>query len=253
MAVHQCTCFCSNPKALHKLAVTRIVRYLLATHDKGLLLCPTKSFALDMYIDADFAGWWHKEISHLWDSVLSCTGYVITFCGCPISWASKLQSNIAISTTESKYIALSTGTREILPVWRVLQDIIDYSFIKAPATKTDSISTSVFRSQLSPSKVYEDNTVCIVLVTTESTFKARIKHISLKLHPFHDNIRNGSLQILKVNSNSNWEDIFTKPLGKTKFAHLRQLMMEWQIVIFPPVSLLLLHLFSSLHFIIRGR
>jgi hypothetical protein len=93
-------------KALHELAVKRIVRYLLATRGKGLLLHPNKSFALDMYVDADFAGRWHKEFSHLRDSVLSRTGYVIISCGCPISWASKLQSKIALSTTESEYIAL---------------------------------------------------------------------------------------------------------------------------------------------------
>jgi hypothetical protein len=118
MAVHQCARFCANPKALHKLAVKRIVRYLLATRTFGLSLCPSRSFALDMYVDADFAGRWHKEFSHLRDSVLSCTRYVVTFCGCPISWASKLQSEIALSTTESEYIALSTATRELLPLRR---------------------------------------------------------------------------------------------------------------------------------------
>jgi len=124
MAVHQCARFCSNPKVLHKLAVKRIIRYFLTTHDKGLLLHPTKSFALDMFVDADFAGHWHKEFSHLQDSVLSRTGYVITFCGCSISWASKFQSEIALSTTKSEYIALSSTTREILPLQRVLQDIV---------------------------------------------------------------------------------------------------------------------------------
>ncbi len=53
MAVHQCAQFCSKPKALHELAVKWIVRYLLATRDKGLLLRPTKSIALDMYVDAE--------------------------------------------------------------------------------------------------------------------------------------------------------------------------------------------------------
>jgi hypothetical protein len=52
-----------------------------------------------MYVDADFAGTWHKEFSHLRDSVLSLTGYIIIYNGCPIQWGSKLQSEIALSTT----------------------------------------------------------------------------------------------------------------------------------------------------------
>jgi hypothetical protein len=67
-------------------------------------------------VDADFAGRWHKEFSQLRENVLSRTGYVVTFCGCPISWASKLKSEIALSTTESEYIALSAATRELLPL-----------------------------------------------------------------------------------------------------------------------------------------
>ncbi len=69
-----------------------------------------------MYVDADFSGRWHKEYAKLCDSVLSRTGYVITFCGCPVTWSSKLQTEIALSTTESKYIALSTAARDILPL-----------------------------------------------------------------------------------------------------------------------------------------
>jgi hypothetical protein len=56
MAVHQCARFCTQPMALHELAVKRIARYLLATKDKGFLLRPTNHFSLDMYVDADFAG-----------------------------------------------------------------------------------------------------------------------------------------------------------------------------------------------------
>jgi hypothetical protein len=41
MAVHQCARYCTNPKAIHELAVKRIIRYLLGTKDKGLLLRPT--------------------------------------------------------------------------------------------------------------------------------------------------------------------------------------------------------------------
>lgn len=81
MAVHQCAHYCTNPKALHELVVKRIVHYLLATKDKGLILKSISKLSLDMFVDADFAGWWHREYAELRDSILSCTGYITTFCG----------------------------------------------------------------------------------------------------------------------------------------------------------------------------
>jgi hypothetical protein len=168
MAVHQCAKYCSKPKAIHELAVKRIVRYLMVTKDKGLILRPSQSLTLDMYVDTSFTGMWHKEYAELRENVLSRTGFVITFCGCPITWCSKLQTEIALSTTESEYIALSTATRHLLPLRRILEDITTVTFInlQKPHSSPNPTSTS-----LSPSKVYEDNTACIVLATTESAFK----------------------------------------------------------------------------------
>ncbi len=116
MAVHQCMRFCTNPKAIHDLAVKCIARYLLATHDKGLALHPSNDLSLNMYADADFAGRWHIEYAELCDSILSRSGYVILFCNCLIVWCSKLQSEIALSATESEYIALSIALRDLLPL-----------------------------------------------------------------------------------------------------------------------------------------
>lgn len=82
--------------ALHELAVKCIIRYLIHTKDKGLTLHLTQHFNLDMYVDVNFAGMWHhQEHSALLDNVLSWTGYIITFCRCPIHWVSKLQSKMA--------------------------------------------------------------------------------------------------------------------------------------------------------------
>jgi hypothetical protein len=83
----------------------------------------TTDLSLNIFVHADFAGCWHKEYSELQDSVLSRTGYVITFCGCPMIWCSKLQSEIALSTTESEYIALSMATCDLLPLRHIINDI----------------------------------------------------------------------------------------------------------------------------------
>jgi hypothetical protein len=70
-----------------------------------------------MLVDADFAGHWHKEYSELLESVLSRTGNVIAFCGCPVTWYTKLQSEITRSTTENEYVALSTAIFMKTIIW----------------------------------------------------------------------------------------------------------------------------------------
>lgn len=224
MAVHQCACFCISPRVIHELAVKGIFRYLHATKSKGIIMHLSTNLALDMYVDSDFAGMWHKEHTHLPDNVLSHTGHVIFFGGCPVTWASRLQTEIALSATESEYIALSSAARELFPLRQLLLDIDTHSFISLPKT---SPHDSIKGSTLLPSQIFEDNAACIVLATTSSSFKPRTKHIALKYHHFKDHVINGSLQIVKVPTDSNNADIFTKPLVQFKFEHLRQMLLGW--------------------------
>ncbi len=208
-AVHQCARFCTKPTALHELAVKRIARYLIYTKDKGLILHPTKDFNLDMYVDTDFAGMWHQQHSALRDNVLSHTGYIITFCGCPIHWVSKLQSEIALSTTESEYTALSMGTRELLPLRRLFHEIHQHTIINLPLPSQFNTTKTSF---LAATQVFEDNASCIALAHSKST-KMRTKHITLKWHHFKDQICQGFIKVVKIDTNYNWADILIKPLG----------------------------------------
>jgi Reverse transcriptase (RNA-dependent DNA polymerase) len=111
-AVHQCARFTHNPKQSHGDAVKRICCYLQGTKNRGLIFQPTKTMTLDCYSDADFAGLWNYEDDQDPVCVKSRTGYVLTLAGCPLTWVSKLQTEIALSTLESEYIALSTAIRE---------------------------------------------------------------------------------------------------------------------------------------------
>jgi hypothetical protein len=138
MAVHQCAQFCVKPHAIHDLAAKWIAWYLLVTMDKGLVLTPSSNMSLKIYMEADFAGCWHKEYADLRDNVLSRSGYVILFCNCPVVWGSKSQSKITLSTTESKYIALLTSLRELLPLRRILNDINTLSFISLSNQSTST-------------------------------------------------------------------------------------------------------------------
>ena len=120
MAVHQCARFCIEPKITHERAVMRIGKYLLHTRDKGLKFYPNKTKGIECFTDADFAGSWDKADAENPENVLSRTGYIIFYCGCPVQWCSKLQTEIALSTAEAEYIALSQATREIIPFINLL-------------------------------------------------------------------------------------------------------------------------------------
>mmetsp|Transcript_20491 Transcript_20491/g.29245 ORF Transcript_20491/g.29245 Transcript_20491/m.29245 type:complete len:426 (+) Transcript_20491:2855-4132(+) len=233
MAVHNCARFCNNPTLLHEQAVKRIVRYLILTRDKGMILTPKNTFSLDMYVDADFAGTWHKEYSHLRDSVLSRTGFIITYCGCPITWASKLQTEIALSTTEAEYIALSMATRQLLPLRRIMAELANFGPIAATlkrqqpmSTFTNSFTSTDPSSALPASLVYEDNAACIVLAESDHN-KPRTKHISLKWHHFRDQIQKGEIKIQKIESQRNLADILTKPLLRIAHRRLTTAILGW--------------------------
>ena len=112
ISIHQCTHFSEHPKKSHAKAVKRIGWYLLSTRDKGLIICPIDIWQFDCWVDADFAGNWRKCDAHV-DPMTSKSrsGWPVRFAGAPITWASKMQTITAMSTTEAEYIALSTSLR----------------------------------------------------------------------------------------------------------------------------------------------
>lgn len=98
-AVPQCAKFNSCTRSSHEEALKRIGRYLKWTKTQGIILRPNKSNRLNCHVDADLAGAFSHEMSHHKNSVLSRTGYVISYPGCPIVWISKMRTEIALSTT----------------------------------------------------------------------------------------------------------------------------------------------------------
>ncbi len=88
MATHQCTRFNNDPKLCHERAIKRICKYLLGTMDKGLIFKPDMSKGLECFVEADFAGGWASGDQSSPESVLSQTGFVIMYAGCPIYWKS---------------------------------------------------------------------------------------------------------------------------------------------------------------------
>ncbi len=78
---------------------------------------------IEVFADADFTGGWNPEDAMNAENVQSCTVYVIFYARCPIFWQSKLQTEIALSTVEAEYIALSQALRETIPMTNLMQEM----------------------------------------------------------------------------------------------------------------------------------
>ena len=76
------------------------------------------------------------------------------------------------------------------------------------------------------STVYEDNNGALELAK-EPKYRPRTKHIAIKYHHFREHVKNKSIRIQKIDTKEQLADIFTKPLEKTQFEHLRNKLMKW--------------------------
>ncbi len=209
-AVHQCARFSTRPKHIHEIAVKRILRYLLSNPDKGLLHRPDPTKGLECFVDADFAGNFRPGDTSR-SSCLSRTGYVICLSNCPIMWASKLQSSIALSTCKAEYIALSTALRDVIPLMLVMNEL-------STIWKIPSAAPYVI--------VHEDNQSAKHLATTES-FKPRTRHIAVKYHHFRQYVDDKSIRIDYIPTAEQRADIFTKALPRDIFRYLREKVCGW--------------------------
>ena len=128
-ATQQCAWFAADAKVEHGKAVRWLGRYLKGTRNKGMTFKPDRTCGLEIYVDADFAGNWNKEEAfNDRDMARSRHGYFIMYAGCPIVWKSQLQTEIALSSTESEYMGLSYALREAIHMMEILKDMKGYGF-----------------------------------------------------------------------------------------------------------------------------
>jgi len=127
-ATHQCACFSANPRQPHANAVKWLGRYLKATRDQRLILKPDGS-SFDVYVDADFAGnWnWDEAAEHSY-TARSHHGYFIMHASCPIHWALQLQTEVALSSTESEFIGLSMALHATIPIMETMKELHSFGF-----------------------------------------------------------------------------------------------------------------------------
>ena len=234
-AVHQAAWFSHAPRHSHAVAVKRILRYLQTTKDKGMLLTPSSEQRVDCYVDSDFAGMFAVENSQDPVSVKSRTGYVILYRGSPLLWVSKLQTQIALSTMEAEYVALSQSMRDLIPIRQILQEIMQTVFRAQPTIAYHAHSkafedvapgTIPSLSTIEQSTVYEDNHACLKFARM-AQLSPRTKHIGIPYHWFRTQVINLSIHIEPVPTNKHLADQFTKGLSLVPFQISRRILMGW--------------------------
>uniref|UniRef100_H3H220 Reverse transcriptase Ty1/copia-type domain-containing protein n=1 Tax=Phytophthora ramorum TaxID=164328 RepID=H3H220_PHYRM len=168
-AVGYVSCFMENPQEEHWVAVKRIFRYLQGTKTHGICFKPGDKIDFRGYSDADWAG-------DLADRK-STSGYAFMLMSAPVSWGSKKQSSVSLSTSEAEYIALSLAIQEGKWIHRLLCEIL--------AAANDTGPELMIR---------EDNQSCIKM-TKNPVNHGRAKHIDIKYHHIRDEVKRGEVKL----------------------------------------------------------
>ena len=199
---------------IHAKAIRWLARYLKATRTEGFIMSPDLTKGIEVFVDADFAGNWDRNDSANVDTARSRHGYIIKVHGCPIVWKSQLQTEIALSSSESEYTGLSYALREAIPVMNLISVMSDLKFLHPQ----------------DPPKIYcevfEDNSGAIEMANIHK-YRPRTKHLNVKLHHFRQYINNGSIIVRKINTTEQQADFLTKPLAAEKLQYLRKKVMGW--------------------------
>lgn len=177
--------FLSNPGKQHWEAVKWILRYLRGTSNLCLSFGNGEP-VLEGYTDADMAG----DLDHR----KSTSGYVFTFAGGAVSWQSKLQKCVALSTTEAEYIAATEAGKELLWLVRFLLEL--------GMQQEDAIVFCDSQSAIDLSK--------------NATYHSRTKHIDVRFHWLRDVIENQQMKLKKIHTDKNPSDMLTKIVPKDK-------------------------------------
>ena len=223
-AVHQCARFSQDPKKSHADAVRQIARYLAGTRTQGLILNPSnKSF--ECYADAGFSGDWNKATAPFDVSTArSRTGYTTMYAGCPLTWLSRLQTEIAQSTCEAEYISLSAALKEVIFLMDFLKELSDLG-LPINSTKA-SLNSKAFKQVNVYCDAYEDNSAALEMAKVPK-MRPRTRHLNIKYHHFREHVRRGHIKVHAVDTKNQIADIFTKALPKEDFVRHRKALLGW--------------------------
>jgi hypothetical protein len=194
-AVSAVSRYAARPTQQHRSAVQRIFRYLRKTTNY-VLVFRGELAALAGYTDSDWAG----DL----DTRRSTSGYLFSVGSAVVSWSSKLQPTVALSTCEAEYIGQSNATKEAIWLRRLLDEI-------RPEDMNESKATIIFC----------DNQGAIALAK-DPQFHSRMKHIEIQHNFVREKVNDGAIQLEYVNTESQVADGLTKALNKGRFETFRR-------------------------------
>jgi len=190
-SVGLCARFQANPKESHLTAVKRILIYLKGTTDLHLWYPKGSNFNLVGYADADYAGFLVDR--------KSASGMAHFLGSCLVSWATKKQNSVALSTAEAEYVVAASCCAQLL--W-IKQQLVDFGI------------------EVGCIPIFCDNTSAISM-TKNLVHHKRTKHIDVRHHFLRDNYEKGLISIEFCATDKQIADIFTKALSRENFERNR--------------------------------
>ncbi|CDO69616.1 hypothetical protein BN946_scf184851.g4 [Trametes cinnabarina] len=187
--------FMQNPGRTHWEAIKHVIRYLVGTRELWLIY-RTSDDGIQGFSDTD----WGSSTEHCH----SISGYVFTLDGGVISWSSKKQNVVALSSTEAEYIALTHASKEALWLRYLLSDIIHPDISRYPLT------------------LFSDNRSAITLAK-DNAFHPRMKHIDIRFHFIREAVDDEKIVLQHRCTGDMPADLFTKALPRSRIDHLRLL------------------------------
>jgi len=182
--------YTSNPRHEHWAATKRIMRYLAATPTMGLTYRRGGDVVLTGYSDSDWGG----DI----ETRRSTTGYVYMLAGGAVTWGSKRQKTVALSSTEAEYMAATQAAKEA--IW--LRAMLEQMGYKQEATTAIAC----------------DNQGALAL-TKHQIYHSRTKHIDIQHHYVREVVAAGKVAFDYVATEEMTADVLTKGLSRDK--HMR--------------------------------
>ena len=184
----------TKPRVIDMQEALRVAKYLASTKHLALKLYnPDVDQNLFAYCDADHG---ENKIDGK-----SNSGVMIFVNGALMSWSSRKQTLVALSTCDAELYAINEAVKDILWFKSVL-----------PTFKIDSTE---------PTKINSDSQAAIDMIKNNN-YRDKAKYIRLRGQHVHDYLQKLQISLNKVSSEDNLADLLTKPLNGVKLKSLRE-------------------------------